>query len=96
MEKNTLDMMFRTLRVAIAGTCGLIASRLFELEGLWNFAVFIVVFGIISASYDAYINYHFRNWSKKQIRVAKIVSWIVFILLVVLLSYLNMPKSLYF
>ncbi len=95
MIQNKSNKIFKILRIAIAGSCGLIGIKVFDVQNLWGFVTFLIIFGIVSTFYDIYINLHIKRWDKKQIRNAKLISWIIFILLVVIISYLNTPKEIY-
>ena len=89
MKDKGLDF----LRTAISGVSGLIVAEVLNPEGIFHFVVLIVGFVFVSVLCEV----AFTVLAEKiGIKKLKIIGWILFVVLVVIFSYIKSRNAGYF
>jgi len=81
------------LQTAIAGASGLIVAEIFNGEGIFHLVVMVIGFVVVSILCEI----AFAVLAERvNIKKLKIIGWILFVLLVLILSYFKSKNAGYF
>ncbi len=81
------------LQTVIAGTSGLIVAEIFNSEGIFHLVVMIIGFVVVSVLCEIAFAVLAEKISTKKL---KIMGWILFVVLVIILSYFKSKNAGYF